>query len=223
MNVILSTKKLSKSQIKIFENSGFTIVDENFIQTKSIKFQLNKINDFLLFTSKNAVKSVVKSDSYSSLKKIKCFCIGIKTKQYLEKKGFSVIFHSNYASELGEAIKTNYKKNSFTFFSGNIRKDTLPNIFKANGIINNEIKTYETILTSKKINKPFKGILFFSPSGVKSYLEKNIIENKICFCIGTTTAKSLKNKSNNIIIAQEQTIDCVIKTAISHMLKAKRL
>ena len=220
MITLLCTKQLSKSQKEVFTTPNFEIVYKSFIQTKAISFKINKTNDYLLFTSKNAIKSIVKSEYYPAISTVKCFCVGIKTKKYLEKKGFKVVAFKNYASELGELIKTDYALNSFTFFSGNLRKETLPEIFKSNTIEFEEIKTYETVLSPKKIKKQTNGILFFSPSAVESYCLKNNIENQICFCIGTTTAKALENKTKNIIIAPQQTVESVIKTAISHWLKA---
>lgn len=208
---ILSTKKLTLTQKKKFENSELNLVDKNFIKIKKIAFQLDPLNDICIFTSKNAVKSVLKNNSVQLIKTKECICVGIKTKQKLEKKGFKVIEYTNYADELAEKIKTNYLTNSFTFFSGSLRKNTLPDFFKENNIKYNEIRTYETVLSPKKTIHFFDGILFFSPSGVESFTQKNAIENQICFCIGTTTAKALKNKTNNIKIAPEQTIESVIK------------
>jgi uroporphyrinogen-III synthase len=119
--------------------------------------------------------------------------VGSKTKSFLEKKGFTVIESADYAEDLIEVIDSKYKGNSFTFFCGNIRKNTIPFYFQQNKIAYNEIVVYETKLKPHQIKKPFDGILFFSPSGVSSFLENNTLENKMCFCIGTTTAKALEN------------------------------
>lgn len=220
MITLLCTKQLSKSQKELVNTTNFEVLCKSFIQTKAISFKVNKTNDYLLFTSKNAVKSIAKSEYYPAISSVKCLCVGIKTKKYLEKKGFTVVAYKNYASELGELIKTDYALNSFTFFSGSLRRETLPEIFKSNKIEFEEIKTYETILSPKRIKQKTNGILFFSPSAVESYCLKNNIENQVCFCIGTTTAKALEYKTKNIIIAPEQTVESVIETAINHWFKA---
>ena len=75
---------------------------------------------------------------------------------------------------------------------------------------------YETKQKSYKINQAFDGILFFSPSGVKSFLENNALDNKTCFCIGTTTAKALENRTKNIIIASQPTVENVIDEVIKY-------
>lgn len=216
MNIILSTKELSENQIDTFEQAEIAIIAKNFIKTNSLPFDLNKTNQLLLFTSQNAVKSVENSLYYDDLKSSNCICVGVKTKEYLEKIGFKVVAFANYATTLGEIIEEKFSDQTFTFFSGNLRQDTLPNVFKKNKIEYNEVKSYETLLSPKEINALFDGILFFSPSGVQSFLKKNKIANRVCFCIGTTTAKALENETKNIIIAPEQTIDSVIQTSINY-------
>ena len=58
MNRILSTKRLSKALKKKFFDAKIELVEKNFIQTKSISFEIPELNDYLIFTSKKAVKSV---------------------------------------------------------------------------------------------------------------------------------------------------------------------
>jgi uroporphyrinogen-III synthase len=218
MTRILSTKKLSKALKKKFSDAGIELVEKNFIQTKSISFETLQLNNYLIFTSKEAVKSVLKSE-VKNVYSISCLCVGSKTKSFLEKKGFTVIQSADYAEDLIQVIDSKYKENSFTFFCGNIRKNTIPNYFQQNKIAYNEIVVYETKLKPHQIKKPFDGILFFSPSGVNSFLEKNSLENKTCFCIGTTTAKALENNPEvsghkNIVIASQPTVENIITEVI---------
>jgi uroporphyrinogen-III synthase len=63
---------------------------------------------------------------------------------------------------------------------------------------------------------PTDGILFFSPSGIKSYVLKNAITTETLFCIGNTTATEAKKHSTNIIIAKNQTIESVIESVKKH-------
>ena len=161
------------------------------------------------------MKSVLKSDVKNVLSK-SCLCVGSKTKKFLEKKGFTVNESADYADDLIQIIDSKYKDISFTFFCGNIRKNTIPNYFQENKIAYNEFVVYETKLKPHQIKKPFDGILFFSPSGVNSFLENNTLENKMCFCIGTTTAKALENKTENIVIASQPTVENVITEVIKY-------
>ena len=220
MNRILSTKKLSKALKKKFSDAEIELVEKNFIQTKSISFETPQLNDYLVFTSKQAVKSVLKSD-VKNVHSISCLCVGSKTRNFLEKKGFTVIESADYAEDLIQIINSKYKSNSFTFFCGNIRKNTIPNYFQQNKIAYNETIVYETKLKPHQIKEPFDGVLFFSPSGVNSFLEKNSLKNIICFCIGTTTAKALGNNPEasghkNIVIASQPTVEHVIDEVIKY-------
>lgn len=213
MTRILSTKKLSKALKKKFSDARIELVEKNFIQTKSVSFETLQLNNYLIFTSKEAVKSILKSEM-KNVHFISCLCVGSKTKGFLEKKGFTVIESADYAEDLIQVIDSKYRGNSFTFFCGNIKKNTIPYYFQQNKIAYNEIIVYETKLKPHQIKEPFDGILFFSPSGVNSFLEKNTLENKTCFCIGTTTAKVLENRTKNIIIASQPTVENVITEVI---------
>lgn len=215
MTQILSTKKLSKVLKNKLYDAKIELVEKNFIQTKSIDFETSQLNEYLVFTSKEAVKSVLKSD-VKNVHSISCFCVGSKTRNFLEKKGFIVLESADYAEELIQIIESKYKTNSFTFFCGNIRRNTIPDFFQQNKIVYNEIVVYETKLKQHQIKEPFDGVLFYSPSGVNSFLKKNSLENKTCFCIGTTTAKALENKTNNIIIASQPTVENVITEVIKY-------
>lgn len=215
MTRILSTKKLSKVLKNKLSDAKIELVEKNFIQTKAVVFETPQLNAFLVFTSKEAVKSVLKSKTKNVLSK-SCLCVGSKTKSFLEKKGFTVLESADYAEELIQIIESKYKTNSFTFFCGNIRRNTIPDFFQQNKIAYNEIVVYETKLKRHQIKEPFDGVLFYSPSGVNSFSEKNSLENKTCFCIGTTTAKALENKTNNIIIASQPTVENVITEVIKY-------
>jgi uroporphyrinogen-III synthase len=141
-------------------------------------------------------------------------CVGTKTKTVIEKKGFQVDETADYAEDLIGIIDQKYKGKTFTFFCGNIRRDTIPNYFKENQIAFEEVIVYKTKTHSKAISENFDGILFFSPSAIASFLEKNELKNETCFCIGTTTAKALENRTKNIIIASKPTLEHVIDEVI---------
>ena len=220
MTRILSTKKLSKALKNKLSDAKIELVEKNFIQTKSINFETSQLNEYLVFTSKEAVKSVLKSD-VKNVHSVSCFCVGSKTRNFLEKKGFIVLESADYAEELIQIIESKYKTNSFTFFCGNIRRNTIPDFFQQNKIAYNEIVVYETKLKPQQIKKSFDGVLFYSPSGINSFLEKNSLENKTCFCIGTTTAKALGNNPEasghkNIVIASQPTVEHVIDEVIKY-------
>jgi uroporphyrinogen-III synthase len=213
---ILSTKILLPSQKQMLLDANFSLIEEDFISISFLSPPLEGLGEALIFTSQNAAQSLLQHPKLPDLKTHPVFCVGMKTKEVLTKNGFNVVAYTGYAADLAEIISLIYKKLTFTFFSGNRRRDVLPNVLKENKITFNEIEVYQTHITSKKITDKLDGILFFSPSAVESYLEKNKIKNEICFCIGETTAEALKNKKvENSIIARTPSIESVILDVIT--------
>lgn len=214
---IVSTKKLQPIQRQLLSDAGISVLEEDFIETKIKNFELSKVNENLIFTSQNAVQSILQHSKCEELKGKNVFSVGMKTKELLTENGFDVVAYTGYASDLAEIISLIYSSESFTFFSGNLRRDILPNTLKENGITFNEIEVYETNITSKKMTSKQDGILFFSPSGVESYFKLNSIKDETCFCIGETTAEALENKKvKNIIISEKPSVESVITQVIEY-------
>ena len=208
---ILSTKRLLPSQKQVVLDANIDLTDEDFIETNIKNFELSKVYNNLIFTSQNAVQSILQHPKCEDLKSKDVFSIGMKTKDLLTENGFNVVAYTGYAADLAEIISLIYSEETFTFFSGNLRRDVLPNTLQENGIAFNEIEVYETQLKPHKIKETVDAILFFSPSGVESYLKDNPIKKELCFCIGETTAEALENNHiKNIIIAEHPSVENVI-------------
>ncbi|WP_406844802.1 uroporphyrinogen-III synthase [Flavobacterium soyae] len=212
---ILSTKILSPLQKQELTKAGIEVIEADFIKTENKPFELKNLNESLIFTSQNAVHSVLSNPKSEELKSKNVYCVGLKTKILLSENGFNVVAYTGYASDLAEIISLIYNKESYTFFSGNLRRDTLPEALREAGIKFNEIQVYETSLQPQKIKANPEAILFFSPSGVESYLKDNSIKKETCFCIGETTAEALHKITKNIIIADQPTIEDVIEDVIN--------
>ena len=212
---ILSTKTLLNNQKQALVNANFNVIEVDFIHTKSQAFKLNEINDNLIFTSQNAVQSFLLDPKSEDLKTKNVFCVGLKTKILLSESGFNVIAYTGYAADLAEIITLIYANESYTFFSGNLRRETLPEALKEAKVKFNEIQLYETTLTPQKIETSVDAIMFFSPSAIESYLKENKIKNETCFCIGTTTSSALEGITKNIVIADQPTIEDVIEEVIA--------
>ena len=215
---ILATKILSANQKQELVKAHFQVIEADFIKTETENFELTELNDNLIFTSQNAVRSFLKNPKQEKLiqqlRNKNVFCVGLKTKILLSEAGFNVVAYTGYASDLAEIITLIYANESYTFFSGNLRKDTLPKALAEAGIKFNEIQVYKTSLTPHKIKDAVDAILFFSPSGVESYLKENKIKKETCFCIGETTAEALEKVTKNIIIADQPSVENVIEDVI---------
>lgn len=213
---IVSTKKLRPGHRQYLLNAGMSVIDADFINVTPREFNAAHINNCLIFTSQNALKSFMENEKWKEYLGKKTFCVGRNTKQALEDAGFSVIASADYAADLAKIIVSEYMSESYTFFSGSMRRDLLPMAMADAGIKFNEIEVYQTVLTPHKIKPAADGVLFFSPSGVASYLKENNVGNKMCFCIGTTTAEALKGITTNIAISTRPTIDNVIIKCIKY-------
>src|SRR5690606_6822289 len=211
---LLSTKKLHSREHKIFSPTHFVLIEEDFIAIKLLDFQWKEQENMLLFTIKNAVLSFLKNENVALLKQKNCICVGEKTKELLVKNGFQVLDFAHYADDLTQIISEKYKGFSFSFFCGNLRRDVLPDFFKQNQIKFEEIQVYANKLIPHKISEPVDAILFFSPSGVMSFLKENTLENQLCFCIGKTTAEALQPYTNKIILSKKPTISSVLEEVV---------
>ena len=213
---ILSTKNLGEGQKSLFLKSGFSLIDEDFIRITLLSFQLKNKPSLLLFTSQNGVLSVLQNENCDVLNEIPAICVGSKTRKLLEQNNFKVLASENYAEELAPIIHNDFADETIAFFAGNFRREILPDAMKKNNINFDEYLVYQNDFNSTKINANLDGVLFFSPSGIESYLKENKISDETCFCIGKTTAERLKNLTKNIVIADEQTIESVIEKSIEY-------
>ena len=73
------------------------------------------------------------------------------------------------------------------------------------------VEAYQTVLSPKEIEPTVEGVLFFSPSNVQSYMQKNFPnETTIAYCIGDTTATEAKKHFKNVKVAKLPTVESVI-------------
>jgi uroporphyrinogen-III synthase len=209
---ILSTKKISDSLIELAAAKNICIDELNFIETeewiseetKRRIVQLSGKNITAVFTSSNAVNAVGKIAKNQTTWKI--FCIEPATKKTVQHvfSNSPISGAAKDAAELSEKIIEDKSVKQIVFFCGNQRRDWLPSQLKKNGIDVEELIVYKTIEKPQTVSKKYDGILFFSPSGVKSFFVKNHLkeETKI-FAIGKTTAHEVKSFSNNTIVISE--------------------
>jgi hydroxymethylbilane synthase len=211
---IYSTKTLSldqKSKIssKIdVEMSDFITIRSNRIANKVIKNPIENV----LFTSKNAVNALLSSFDPSELQFKNIYCVGRRTKRLIERKIGPVVQSENSAEKMAAHLIANMDSKELTFFCGNIRREELPNALADHGFVINEVESYVTSLTPRKVEDEFHGILFFSPSAVASYLKENRASELPVFCIGETTAETARKYFKNIEVAKVPTVDSLINS-----------
>ena len=213
---VLSTKKLQPNQKHYLLNAGLSVIEADFIGVNYKPFTIQHTNTNLIFTSKNAFKSFLLNDNALMFKDNTIFCVGGKTKEVIEKSGYKVLAYDDTAEALSEIIIKGHATESFTFFSGSMRRDTLPDALAKANIAVDEVEVYETVLTPHIIKAKLDGLLFFSPSAIESYLSANAITTEVCFCIGATTAAALKGITDTIVVANKPSVENVIIQCINH-------
>ena len=208
---VFSTKKISKSQGQIFneditvESSDFLKIRFNRIAPKVVKNEIENV----IITSKNGVEAILNSFLTQEINFKNIYCVGRRTKKLIEKKIGNVTFSANNAEKLAEYLSKEIKGKQVTYFCSDLRLDTLPTVLAENGITVNEVEAYKTMLSSKKIDDKFNGVLFYSPSTIESYLQKNNAD-KVAFCIGESTAKEARKHFENVQVANLPTVESMI-------------
>ncbi|UII77481.1 uroporphyrinogen-III synthase [Flagellimonas sp. HMM57] len=219
MKTVLSTKLLSPSQKELFLNSGIGMVEYDALHIEFLDIAIPDNYQNYIFTSKNAVKAFLNRSKHLDRNKCNAFCVGEKTRMLLEESGMKVIKAEENASDLGDFIIKNHENEKFLFLCGNLRREELPEMLSRNKIRCTQIIAYNTHLIPRKFNRIFDGILFFSPSGIKSYTQENSISKSLAFCIGNTTANEVKKHTDKIIIANRPTVENVLVQAIKYFKK----
>lgn len=228
---ILSTRPVGKTLIHEAALHDIIIDEISFIKTEgsidnTTEKKIEKIsheNISAVFTSMNAVKAVKKFIPSGCSWKI--FCIGNTTKKLVEnifgEKNIAGI--ADNALALADHIISSSEIKKVYFFCGNLRRNELPERLKNNNIEVEEIVVYRTIETSHQVSKRYNGILFFSPSGVQSFLLKNSIHpDTQLFAIGSTTADALKPfTQQHIITANMPDKEKLVERAINYFSKTQ--
>jgi len=181
-----------------------------------LRFQKENIRENIILTSKNAFKSLLQQIPIERLRRSSFFVVGNQTGQALLSLGLNVTELKPYGEHLAEAIIKHHFTKSFTYFSGNLRRDLLPKMLVENGISLEEEMAYQTDLNPQKIDRKYDGILFFSPSGVSSFLTSNTLGGEMCFCIGKTTAIALEGKTPNILVAKTPNMESLTDLCIQY-------
>lgn len=209
---VYSTKALTNAQSDLFhddikvESKDFIQISTNRIKPLILKSEIKNV----ILTSKNAVESLITNFSAEELQFKNIYCVGRRTKRLIENKIGKVTHSENNAKKLAEYLVEYIEGTEVTYFCSNLHLDDLPNILTKNNITVNEVIAYNTKFSSTTIDEKVEGIMFYSPSTVKSYMLQNK-GNNIAFCIGETTAAEAKKHFKDVRIAKVPTVESVIE------------
>ncbi len=216
MKTVLSTRRLDKSHSSRMEGMGIRWECYDAISIRFLEAQIPEGFHHLVFTSKNGVRGFLKNRQAdgSQHSDFSCFCVGEKTRSFLEENGFFVAKMAQNAAELGDFIATLNENGPFLIFTGNRNRPELGEKLRRNQIAYTELPVYETHLNPKKFEEDFDCILFFSPSGVRSFTSENESQKAIALCIGDTTAGEAQQFFSRVVTADKPTVDAVVDKLI---------
>lgn len=209
---ILSTKKLTEAQLHLLLNTSHSLVHYDAIQITALPENFpTKLIKNAIVTSQNTAKLIIQNEIQID----KVFCVGEKTAGLLFEHNYKVALVCEYASILAEIITSNYADDNFSLICSQQRLETIPNKFSQEKLELQEFHIYQTTSRYQKFDKDFDVVLFYSPSGIRSFFEANPQMTSIhAVCIGTTTAKAAQNYVDKVSFSSQTSVESVIVKAV---------
>jgi uroporphyrinogen-III synthase len=164
----------------------------------------------VVITSQNGVEAILNSFTKEEINFKNIFCVGRRTKKLIENRIGKVTYVAKNALKLAEYISKETEIKKVSYFCSDVRLDVLPTYLQAQDIVVNEVEAYKTMINPIKIDAAFTGVLFYSPSGIDSYLEKNTTD-KVAFCIGETTALEARKYFDKVEVANMPDVESVLE------------
>lgn len=234
---ILSTKVLPPDLVEKAAGHGIAVEDRAFIDITAVAteeiarriFTISWGSNAMVFTSRHAAGAV--GNAFLSMMwqhrmpffgaqfkdRHAVYCLQGATRQAVEENmpGVLIAGTAANATALAQRIIEDQVP-AVTFFCGNMRRGELPDILREHHIDVQEVVVYNTTETPAVVEKEYDGILFTSPSGVRSFFSVNTPpRHTVCFAIGETTAAALRDVTDNRVITSiEPSADALLGTAI---------
>jgi len=145
----------------------------------------------LVITSSNALKQV---QPFLKKKDTTAYCVGQTAYKELAQF-YSHVIMANSAKELTAKIDLE-KVSALNQFVGNLSMTVIEDFARENGLAYQKELVYETQLIYPIVGNldHYDAILFFSPSGMRSFLEHNDLPDCLIGAMGKTTSKEIPNK-----------------------------
>ena len=195
---LLFTRSLNQRQIAMMQEPCFSYESIAFNRIELIPHQTwiteaSEQVDAWVFSSKYAVKSISKLLPKLNIPN-SVYSVGENTSNELAELGISSIHPKTHTMKELASLISDKTRASITHFCGNLKVAELGDLLDEHANIQiTSIQVYKNTLTPQKIDSSmFNGIVFMSPSAVRSYFNDNTVNTShTLFCIGTTTAHEL--------------------------------
>ena len=196
---ILFTKELSKEYIQPKLGADFEVSFLKVIDTFPISQNID-ITGFqhFIFTSIQAVKAIEGKINFP--KEAKFYTVGNKSTQALQALGYEVAIEAKNAKDLSQEIKDSVNPDKILHFCSSKALDTLREELNAADFDYQQVIVYKTEACYPVFEGNVDAIVFFSPSGVESFMKNNKVKEELLFTIGETTQNALLHFTDNKII-----------------------
>lgn len=223
---LLSTRPLDSASVAALQQAGVSVdvvecIHTSAVQDAALTNQVRALaaqQRLVIFTSMNAVEAL--ATMLQGLQPAwQIACIGQTTLQ-LVKQHFTnstVVATGSDALDLAKHIVAFPAKDGAVFFCSNIRRHELPDYLQLHEVPLKELVVYHTHEVPVAIKKDYNGILFFSPSAVRSFFSANSVPHTtVLFAIGNTTAQALQTAGySNIVVANVAAKEAMIETFLN--------
>ncbi|QCX53045.1 uroporphyrinogen-III synthase [Elizabethkingia sp. JS20170427COW] len=208
---ILFTKELSKEYIQQklgadFEVSFLKLID---IVPNPINFEIGDFHHFII-TSVNTVKVIQHHVIFP--KESRFYVVGDKSAKALSSLGIEAEIVAKNAEQLAEYIQQKVKPVPILHFCSSKALMTLEEKLGQAGFQYQQEVVYRTVACFPILEKEVDALVFFSPSGVESFMKNNKVNQEQVFSIGKTTQKALqKFTQNKIIKSNEENLEDLLQ------------
>jgi uroporphyrinogen-III synthase len=208
---LLSTKLLTESQQELVLNANVGVTHYDVLKTKTIPAAAASSFKNVIITSKNAIPYLI---GYN--KRIEnLYCVGSTTAALLAENLIPVHHVEQNAAALSRYLIKNHSKEHFTYPCSRQRRDELPALFQEAQIPLEEVFVYDSIAVMKSFDRIFAAVTFYSPRGVHAFAKANPKNRPLtAICIGETTASTARSYFEKVIVANKQTVENTLITAI---------
>ncbi|MFM1877144.1 MAG: hypothetical protein RLZZ241_10 [Bacteroidota bacterium] len=210
---LLSTKELTNEQLALLPLDQIKLTQYNALEIRQMPGPETWSSDALhVFTSGNAVRACF-PDQAIWFEGLDCCCVGPKTAALIRSRGHRVLCEATSAQALAELLIQKYSKRYIILYVGNRTLGVIPERLRAAGISFEELQSYQSSLIKIEFKIQFDIVLFFSPSGVKSFFTANPDQNPLAICLGHTTENEAKKHTKKYKTAPNTTVEAVLQTA----------
>lgn len=177
MPKILFTHKIKPKHLDELKRAKFEFADIPFIDVQIKDFDAKKIKDIKsdawVFTSKKAVKSIVKKLEELEIPEF-VFAVGSSTSEKLAELGIKALVPKNFTTESLAHEIAKYPIKNAIHFCGNLSDSELGDLLQKEGCLVKKLEVYETLLTPTTVDlSEFDAVVFLSPSAFNSFCKQN--------------------------------------------------